>query len=531
MSLVHLSHPRPRALSPGRWARAFRLPSQTAAAWTVLALWAAVCALLALVPRWWLEGWSVKTQDRWFSAALAKAGRIPQAWENADSNMPKFTRGDEPALQKYLARECLIEALVDAKADRVWVRVQDRLRPATATEAIQPRDWTIRALAATGTHRRWIPERLRTGAWQGKSIVVAFDGQWWQVKAWTPGSPEVERWLEQNLESKDGYRFGVLNSSDYRDQTRKLGNHSFLTSQASNAAPRTLQVTDLSEAPFRNAPDLNHYFGDPWIVVVMMSPGEFQSFRNAYHFRRRMAWLAYGALVGISGLGLALFLFSQQRERIQADHLASLAHSLKAPLAVLRSRCDTVLNKDLGRETRQSHLLQIGSEISQLTRLIERGLEQTRPGSQQPSGDLIDSAFFEDLDEELTPAFEARGRQLEVYGSIVAFHAPASSLRTALVTLLENALLHGAGTVELRAVSDKGHATLCVQDEGPGLPPDILEALSSGTSFKPPILGASPGTGQHLGLIMLRNLARNEGWGLRLENLEPGFRACLEIQS
>ena len=531
MSIVHLSHPRPRALSPGRWARAFRLPSQKTAAWAVLALWATVCALLALVPRWWLDGWSVRTQDRWFSAALNKAGRLPQAWENADSNIPKFTRGDEPALQKYLARECLIEALVDAKADRVWVRVQDRLRPATATEAIQPRDWTIRALAATAYHRRWIPERPRTEAWRGKSVVVAFDGQWWQVKAWTPGSPEVERWLEQNLESKDGYRFGVLTSSDYHDQIRKVGNHSFLTSQASNAAPRTLQVTDLSEAPFRYAPDLNHYFGDPWFVVVMMSPGEFQSFRDAYHFRRRMAWLAYGSLVGISGLGLALFLFSRQRERVQADHLASLAHSLKTPLAVLRSRCDTVLNEDLGRATRQSHLLQIGSEISQLTRLIERGLEQTRPGAREPAGDRIDAVFFEALDEELTPAFEARGRQLEVYGANLSFHAPASTLRTALVTLLENALLHGKGPVELRAIQEKGRIALSVQDEGPGLPPDIVLALSGSTSPRLPSPASSSHSGQQLGLLMLRSQARNEGWGLCLENLEPGFRACLVIQT
>jgi signal transduction histidine kinase len=495
----------------------------------VLALWATVCALLALVPRWWLEGWSVRTQDRWFIGALNKAGRLPQAWENADSNMPKFTRGDEPALQKYLARECLIEALVDAKADRVWVRVQDRLRPATATEAIQPRDWTIRALAATGYHRRWIPERPRTEAWRGKSVVVAFDGQWWQVKAWTPGSPEVERWLEQNLESKDGYRFGVLNSSDFHDHIRKVGNHAFLTGHESNAAPRTLQVTNLSDAPFRYIPDLNHYFGDPWFVVVMMSPAEFQSFRNAYHFHRRMAWLAYGALVGISGLGMALFLFSQQRERIQADHLASLAHSLKTPLAVLRSRCDTVLNEDLERGTRQSHLLQIGSEVSQLTRLIERGLEQTRPGVRGPAGDRIDDAFFEALDEELTPAFEAKGRQLEVYCSGVAFHAPASSLRTALVTLLENALLHGEKTVELRAIQVKGRITFSVQDEGPGLSPEVVQALQDGSPNGAPSPVSKPG--QRLGLLMLRRLARNEGWGLSLENLEPGFRACLVIQT
>ncbi len=530
MAILYLSRTRPRALSPGRWVRAFRLPSHRVAAWSVLALWACVCALLALVPRWWLEGWSIKTQDRWFVEALNKAGRLPQVWQHAASGLPEFTRGDEPDLQKYLSQECLTEALIDAKADRVWVRQKDRLRRATALEAIQPRDWVNRALAATTDHRRWIPEGPRAEAWQGKGAVIVFDGQWWHLKTWTPGSPEVERWLELNLGTKDGYRFGVLFSPNYRDQIKKLGNRLVLTGPEGSAAPRTLQVTDLRDAPFRYAPNLSHLFGDYWYAVVMMAPLEFQSFRDAYHFRRRMAWLTYGALVGISGLGLALFLFSQQRERIQANQLASLAHSLKTPLAVLRSRCDTVLNEDLDRETRQSHLLQIGSEITQLTRLIERGLEQSRPGTQEPTDDQIDDAFFEALDEELTPAFEGKGRLLEVYGSSVRFHAPVSSLRTALVTLLENALLHGEGIVELRAAQEKGFIALRVQDEGPGLPAEIMQALAEGHLQGVPAPGLSAKPGQHLGLLMLRNLARNEGWGLSLENLEPGFRACLDIQ-
>lgn len=531
MAILHLSRTRPRALSPERWFRTLHLPSRKAAAWTVLALWAGVCGLLALVPRWWLEGWSIRAQDRWFVEALDKAVRLPQVWEHAASGMPEFNRGDEPALQEYLATECLTEALVDTRADRVWIREHNRLRPATAAEAVQPRDWVTRARAASGYQTRWIPDGPRLEAWQGKSVVVIFDRHWCHVKTWTPGSPEVERWLEQNLGSGDRFRFGVLSSKDYSVQTRKLQSHPSSVFMRGGVARRTLQVTDLGDAPFRYAPNLSNYFGDSWCAVVMMPPSEFQSLRDAYYFRRRMAWLAYGALVGISGLGMAMFLFSQQRERIQADHLASLAHSLKTPLAMLRSRCDTVLNEDLERDTQQSHLLQIGSEISHLTRLIEQGLEQTRPGAQEPEGDRIDDAFFEALDEELTPAFEAEGRLFEVYGTNISFLASASSLRTALVTLLENALLHGEGIVELRAVQEKGCIVLSIQDEGPGLPPDVVQSLSGSTSPRLPSPASSPTPGQQLGLLMLRRLARNEGWGLSLENLEPGFRACLVIQT
>jgi signal transduction histidine kinase len=99
------------------------------------------------------------------------------------------------------------------------------------------------------------------------------------------------------------------------------------------------------------------------------------------------------------------------------------------------------------------------------------------------------------------------------------------------VTLLENALLHGKGSVQLRAVQEKGRIILSIQDEGPGLPPGIVKALTGSTSPQLPSTTFSPNPGQQLGLLMLRRLTRNEGWGLSLENLDPGFKACLVIQT
>ncbi|MBI1751226.1 MAG: hypothetical protein HY014_08370 [Acidobacteria bacterium] len=527
MSFVRLSHPKARALRPGSWVRALPLPSRRVSSWAVLLLWALVCTVLALLPRWWIQGWSVRTQDRWFASATSKAGRLAQIWEHSLGPVPAFTRGDEPVIRDYLAKECLTRFLIDTATNRVWVRESGRLRLATPEESEVPRDWAARATASGWF--RWTPGLPMPKAWGKGASIVAFDRQWCLLKCWNPGSPEVERWLEQNLGVADGYRFGIVSGSEYRALMERIEGQGWLETFDPSLSPRTLQVTHSAEAPCRYSPGLSQAFGGNWSVVVMMSPGEFRSFRDAYFFRRRMVWLAYGALVGISAVGLSMFLFSQQRERIHSDHLASLAHSLKTPLAVLRSRCDTVLNGDLERETRQAQMLQIGTEIALLTRLIERGLEQTRLGGQEPTGDRIDSAFFESLDEELTPAFEARGRQLEVYCSDLIFHAPASALRTALVTLMENALLHGEGLVELRAVQEKGRILLVVRDEGLGLSVEVARSLQEGHSSHSSAQEASVSPGQHLGLLMLARLARNEGWGLSLENLEPGFMASLEI--
>lgn len=527
MSFVQLSRPKIWVLRPGPWVRVLPLPSRMVSSWAVLLLWAFVCGAMALLPRWWIQGWSVRTEDRWFADAEKKASRLTQIWEHSLGPVPAFTRGDEPEIRDYLVKECLTRFMIDTTANRVWVRENGRLRLATAEESEVPRDWAARATASGWF--RWIPGFLMPKAWGNGASIVAFDRQWCLLKFWNPGSPEVERWLEQNLGAGDGYRFGLVKGGEYRALTDHLQAKGWLQTFDPGLSPRALQVTDPREAPCRYAPGLSQAFSGSWSAVVMMSPNEFRSFRDAYLFRRRMVWLAYGALVGVSGIGLSMFLFSQQRERIHADHLASLAHSLKTPLAVLRSRCDTLLNQDLEREIRQAQILQIGTEITQLNRLIEQGLEQTRQGGREPAGDRIDDTFFEALEEELTPAFEAKGRQLEVYCSELVFHASASALRTALVTLLENALLHGKGTVDLRAVQEKGHILLGVRDEGQGLPIDVMQALQEGRRPGSSDLGISSNTSQHLGLQMLARLVRNEGWGLRLENLESGFRASLEI--
>lgn len=518
----------------------------------LIVAWILICGMLALVPRWWIAERIDRAQREWFEGAHSKASRLTQEWEHWTLGVPDFVQGDEEAIRTWLRTETLVEAVVDLVEGRLWIREKGHLRrPASAEEARLPAEWVRKALEQYG-RKNLNPDREGTpkvaplalksdaGIWwhvpysnlakeEGAGIVT-FNGRWCLIKRWTPGSPEVENWLRATLRAQDDYRFGVLNGIKFGTAIRRTRRFEDFGPPRPPTAPPTKEVRELSAAPFFEDVELGHSFSGYRYVVLQMLPGTFQRLWSAHVLRQRMAWLGYGLGVGLSGMALLLYLFSRHRERLQADRVAALAHSLKTPLAVLQSRCDTIQNEGLPQEIRQAQLLKIGSEVRHLTRLIESGLEETRTRGAGTAEERISGPFLESIDEELSPAFESRGRLLEVYSAGLDFRARAASLRTALVTLLENALLHGEGTVVLKAIQEGDRITCSVEDEGPGLPAELARSLLEDRLSKDLFPAIERMPGQKLGLRMLRNLARDEGWGLVLENLEPGFRASLEIR-
>jgi signal transduction histidine kinase len=81
-------------------------------------------------------------------------------------------------------------------------------------------------------------------------------------------------------------------------------------------------------------------------------------------------------------------------------------------------------------------------------------------------------------------------------------------LRQALGNLVDNALRHGAGEIELRAMSADGAVVLEVADHGPGFPPDL-----AGRAFERFARGnaARAGSGAGLGLAIVRAIAEAHG--------------------
>ncbi|GEM_PF-1135046 len=546
MPLTQISRLRP-GLS--RYRAALRiLPGPRAAAWPLVMAWLIICGMLAFLPGWWVADWRNATLDAWFRDTQHKASRLTQEWEHWTVPVPAFSKGDEPEVRNWLAREPLVTALVDPSQGHVWINDGTKLRlTKDPKEVEEPGSWVRTAIEISGGwtrigQRSLVPRAERTdglfdaGVWWlvgardpkclERCAIVTFFGKWCLVKSFVPGSPDAERWLQGTLGPGSAYRFGLVQGKHCDSGLLKPRSIWDYRREFGPGEQGRLLFKDPLAGPFRVDNDLSHSFGGMWYAVLQMSPQSFQAFWKAYLLRLRVAWTTYALIVASSGLAVALVLFARNREKVLADRLATLTHSLKTPLAILKLRCDTALNPDLPRETQEASLLEIRSEVDHLVGRIEAGLEEMRSRYASAARDRIDGAFFENLDEDLTPAFEAQGRLFEVYGADVTVRCCSNILRASLLTLIENALKHGRGRVTVMAKRLERKVVVTVSDEGPGIPAARLEALKRRRSA-----GVGPGQreGEGMGLLVLADLVKQEGWGLEFGRDEAGFTARLEL--
>jgi signal transduction histidine kinase len=104
--------------------------------------------------------------------------------------------------------------------------------------------------------------------------------------------------------------------------------------------------------------------------------------------------------------------------------------------------------------------------------------------------------------------FSRSRRVLEVSAEKnVLVSASRGTVGQILDVLLENALRHGAGSVEVRVAADGRNATVTVSDGGPGIPDELGEQIFE--------RGDSPSGGTGIGLHLARALAQSDNGSLR----------------
>ncbi|MFN8187847.1 MAG: ATP-binding protein [Gaiellales bacterium] len=202
--------------------------------------------------------------------------------------------------------------------------------------------------------------------------------------------------------------------------------------------------------------------------------------------------------------------------------VADASHELRTPLGLLQAELELALRRPRSREELEDALRSAAEEADRLARLAEDLLVLARldeGGLPLQRVEILPG----DLLATVTRRFESRARAggrslavdaapgLEVVGDPLR-------LEQALGNLVDNALLHGAGTVRLEATGHDGLVELRVADEGPGFPPGFLprafdrfargdEARGSGASG--------------LGLAIVRAIAEAHGGRARAANLGP----------
>jgi len=198
---------------------------------------------------------------------------------------------------------------------------------------------------------------------------------------------------------------------------------------------------------------------------------------------------------------------------------ADASHQLRTPLTALSMRLEEMLaaaeEPDVVREEGVAALL----ATERLTEVVSQLLGRTsRSAVRQPAQVSVDDVVAQQV-VEWDPAFRRRNRKLEVAGEKnLTAHITPGTLSQLIATLLDNALVHGKGTVGIRTSLTPKSVVIEVRDSGRGVPADLVPRI-----FERNVSSKPGGTG--LGLALARSIAAAEGGQVVLVRPRPAVFA------
>lgn len=200
-------------------------------------------------------------------------------------------------------------------------------------------------------------------------------------------------------------------------------------------------------------------------------------------------------------------LVDSERENLdrQRNTLADLAHSLKTPLAVLRTRLDSGAGEAELREEMETQLRRMNDLVGyQLTRAASGGHKLfAAPVAIEPHAEQIVRG--------LEKIYASKGTICEFdIDPAARFHGEPGDLQELLGNLLENAFKWAGSRVLLtvrigeEAPNRRAGLRIAVDDDGPGIPPDRVAAV-----LQRGVRGDERVQGHGIGLAIVQDIVRS----------------------
>ncbi|MCX4824199.1 HAMP domain-containing histidine kinase [Streptomyces sp. NBC_01142] len=229
---------------------------------------------------------------------------------------------------------------------------------------------------------------------------------------------------------------------------------------------------------------------------------------------------ALNRMLGHVGSALAVRHESETRVR---QFVADASHELRTPLASIRGYAELTRrgHDEIGADTRHA-LGRIEAEATRMTGLVEDLLLLARLDAGRPLS--YESTDLSPLVVDAVSDARAAGRdhkwRLELPAEPATVRADGARLHQVLVNLLANARTHTppGTTVTARVVWTESYAVLEVEDDGPGIPPELLphvfERFARGDASRSRHAGS---TGLGLALVHAIVVAHGGTVGVRSE--------------
>jgi signal transduction histidine kinase len=204
---------------------------------------------------------------------------------------------------------------------------------------------------------------------------------------------------------------------------------------------------------------------------------------------------------------------AQLEDRMQM--LMAVAHDLRTPLTSLRVRTE-----DVAAELRTGFI----RDLARLGQMIDGVLAFARAQKLQAKEETID--LFQ-LVGDLVADARSRGDQISVTGKQVFVSGSALDLSRAVDNLLTNARRY-ASCAAVTVTDSADQAILCVLDDGPGVPEQMIPRLTE-PFFRVERSRSLDTGGIGLGLATVAAIVRSHGGSLEFGNVDGGFKAEVRL--
>ncbi len=209
---------------------------------------------------------------------------------------------------------------------------------------------------------------------------------------------------------------------------------------------------------------------------------------------------------------------SQEQQKF---FLATAAHEMRTPMAILRTRLEELPDS----ETKQV----LRGDVRRLARLVEQLLQLMGVAGSEGFGGEIDLvALSRRVVAERAPLALDKGVEMELSTDIESHHVPGDEnlLGVALSNLIDNAISFSSrGDVLVVRVESNG--TISVQDQGPGIVAEEVDTIFEPFAKNPPNR-----KGHGLGLAIVKAIMSLHGGGVTAGNVRSGgARFALQFQN
>jgi signal transduction histidine kinase len=217
---------------------------------------------------------------------------------------------------------------------------------------------------------------------------------------------------------------------------------------------------------------------------------------------------------------------------------ANLSHELRTPLSAIRGAAELMDDDELSVEDRRRFAGHITHESERLERLVRGLLDMHRAERDGPASDEGRCAIGEvaaGVLERARPLLDRKQLRavVELPGALPAVAASGERVARIVLGLLENAIKFSppGGAIRLGAESGGDEVAVTLADEGPGVPPELREAIFD-RYFTAAGEGGAGARGTGLGLAIVQSLVEAARGRIEVNDAPGGgarFRFVLPV--